>query len=41
MVRIVPWILRVYCHLIRAGFMKNDWDSYLKYQTLVLKEMNK
>jgi hypothetical protein len=39
--RIVPWVLRVYCHLVKAGFAKDSWESYKKYQDLVLKEMNK
>jgi hypothetical protein len=37
--RIVPWILKIYCNLVRAGFAKNSWDSYFKYQNLVLSEI--
>ena len=38
---IVTWILKIYCNLVRAGFAKNDWDSYKKYQDLVLSELQK
>ena len=38
---VVPWILKIYCNLVRAGFAKNDWDSYKKYQDLVLSELQK
>lgn len=39
--RIVPWILKIYCNLVREEFAKNNWDSYFKYQNLVLVEINK
>lgn len=37
--RIVPWILRLYCNLVRAGYARNDWDSFQKYQNLILTEI--
>jgi hypothetical protein len=38
---VVPWILKIYCNLVRAGYARNDWDSFKKYQNLVLVEINK
>lgn len=37
---VVPWIMKIYCNLIREEGRKNDWDEYLKFQKEVLQKIS-
>ena len=39
--RVVGWILKIYCNLVETGETKGNWENFKTFQDKVLEEINK
>ena len=39
--RVVGWILKIYCNLVETGETKDNWENFKTFQDKVLEEINK
>ena len=38
--RVVGWILKIYCNLVETGETKDNWENFKTFQDKVLEEIN-